>query len=47
MWMVRRRDDAFSNHGVFLILLNMGTSRSGMRLGKGHPHTLNGLDLGI
>lgn len=47
MWMVRRRDDAYSNHGAFLLLLKVRTSRSGMGLGKGLPHLLNGLDLGI
>ena len=30
LWMVRRKDDAFSNHGAFLILLKVRTSRSGI-----------------
>lgn len=45
--MVRSRDDDFSNHGAFLILLKVIASRSGMRLGKGLPHPLSGSDLGI
>lgn len=41
---VRRRDDAL-NHGAFLLILKVRTSRSRMGLGKGLPHPLNGLDL--
>lgn len=37
LWVVSRKDNAFSNHGAFLLLLKVRKSRSGMGLGKGLP----------